>query len=245
MRNHSRTAIVAALLALAMWRPVSAAEPVRKAESRAARPAHAVEPTPAAKLPSFEEVEQAVARHFSTRKGYQPGDLIAQSDFDAIMDELKHLGWTPAGADQMRDAVLPDKSLLIQESRSTAGRNFMRRVGHNPQGFDRLEHLSRLINGRQTVQRLIQLPEGYKFMDYMTNTPGGREMGKMLSHDPGGKDFNEPTGRIYTEEQLLKALEQSYDAHAAELGSNHGLTPGARHDTSGKRLSAGGRSPGS
>jgi hypothetical protein len=31
-------------------------------------------------------------------------------------------------------------------------------------------------------------------------------MGNMLSVDPGGKDFNKPTGRIYTAEKLIERL---------------------------------------
>jgi hypothetical protein len=50
-------------------------------------------------------------------------------------------------------------------------------------------------------------------IEYLTSAPGGKNMGKMLSHVPQGDKFNQPTGRIYTQEQLQARLRQSYERH--------------------------------
>ena len=34
----------------------------------------------------------------------------------------------------------------------------------------------------------------------------------MLSRDPGGANFNQPTGRIYTEKMLVQELKRAYAA---------------------------------
>jgi hypothetical protein len=35
-------------------------------------------------------------------------------------------------------------------------------------------------------------------------------MGEMISQAPHGQGFNQPTGRIYTEQQFIARLKQSY-----------------------------------
>jgi hypothetical protein len=161
-------------------------------------------------LPEFTAVRTVVDKHFATLRGYQSGDLISQADWDAVAKELDRLGWKPTDAAQIRGALLPEKSFLIQQSRSQEGRAFMRQIARMPQGYDRLDHLSRIPYGEPTIRRLIDGPDGYKMLEYMTTAPGGRELGKMLSVDEGGANFNKPTDRIYTAEALLQQLQQSY-----------------------------------
>jgi hypothetical protein len=68
--------------------------------------------------------------------------------------------------------------------------------------------------GQQQIADLIRSPDGYKIFEYMTTTQGGRNLGGMLSQGVNGRDFNSPTGRIYTEVELLKRLKKSYDIEA-------------------------------
>jgi hypothetical protein len=163
------------------------------------------------KLPQFTAVRAVVEKHFAAQRGYLPGDLISQSDWDAIAKQLDRLGWKPSDAPQIRSGLLPDKSFLIQKSRSPDGRDFMRQVARSPQGYDRLEHLSRIPNGEPTISRLIDGPDGYKLLEYMATAPGGRELGTMLSVDEGGANFNKATGRLYTADALLQQLQESYN----------------------------------
>jgi hypothetical protein len=162
-------------------------------------------------LPQFTAVRAAVDKYFASLRGYRPGDLISQADWLVVAQQLDRLGWKPSNAAQIRDAILPAGSYLIQQSRSEDGRNFMRQVASLPDGYDRLDHLSRIPNGEPTITRLIEGPDGYKMLEYMTTSPGGRELGRMLSEDENGANFNQITGRIYTADALLRQLEQSYN----------------------------------
>lgn len=166
------------------------------------------------RLADFSEVETIVSRHLNARRGYQPGDLISQSDWDAIQVNLGQAGWVPRDAAAVRKAMLPANDFLIGEARSKAGSQFIRRVSRYPGGLDRLDRLARMPYGVNTVRQLIRGPDGYKLFEYMTSTSGGASLGQMLSQDPGGKNFNQPTGRIYTAFQLLERLERS---HAADF----------------------------
>jgi hypothetical protein len=163
-------------------------------------------------LADFSEVETIVSAHLNHRRGYQPGDLLSQADWDAIQTKLTQSGWTPRDAAAIRKLLLPAKDFLVLEARSSDGAKFMRQVSRYPGGYDRLDRLARMPYGVNTVRSLIRGPDGYKMFEYMVTTPGGSELGRMLAQDPGGKNFNELTGRIYNATQLIDRLERSHTA---------------------------------
>jgi hypothetical protein len=121
---------------------------------------------------------------------------------------------------------LPDNAFLIRQVRSAAGRKFMRQVGKLPQGYDRLDHLSRLSDAETLIPRLVNGVDGYKMIEYLVEAPGGETMGRMLTNVPNGQNFNRPTGKIYTQQEFIARLKQSHTAEekhraeAAKLKSN-------------------------
>jgi hypothetical protein len=163
-------------------------------------------------MADFSEVEAIVTSHLNHRRGYQPGDLVSQADWDAIAGRLTQSGWTPRDAAAIRKSLLPARDFLVLEARSGEGRKFMRQVSRYPGGFDRLDRLARMPYGVNNIHQLIRGPDGYKMLEYMSTTPGGSSLGQMLGQDPGGKNFNQPTGRIYTAAQLLDRLQRSHTA---------------------------------
>jgi hypothetical protein len=103
---------------------------------------------------------------------------------------------------------LPDGDWLAKQLRSKKGKLFMRNVAKHPDGFDRIDRLRRMPGGEKQLAELIQSPEGFKMVEYMTTTPGGKNLGKQLAKGKNGANFNEPTGRLYTEKQLIERLKQ-------------------------------------
>jgi hypothetical protein len=185
-------------------------------------------------VPSFADVTEIVQKHFAKQRGYTPGDLITQSDADAAFKKLKAAGWEPEDAKKIRGSLVADNSLLARELRTPSGRAFVRPMAGNPQAFDRLERLTMLPDGASIIQRLVAGPDGYKLLEYMTSSSGGLELGRQLSNAPAGHNFNDPTGHIYTEEQFLARLRQSYPAAAKSSAKN---SPTARGKRTGSRPS--------
>lgn len=161
--------------------------------------------------PSFDDVTAAVEKACAARKHYRPGDILSQGDWDAVEKDLAAIGWKPRDAAEIRKLFLSDKAFLVSELRTKNGRAFMEDIRRLPAAYDRLDRLSGMAQGKSTVQRLIAGPDGYKLLEYMITTPGGNTMGQMLSKDSGGKNFNQPTGRIYTATELLKRLKSSWE----------------------------------
>jgi hypothetical protein len=187
---------VAALLlaaAFAGWTPIRAAQP-------------------APRIPTFGKVRQAVMTHFQALPDFQPGGIITRTDAQPVFDRLKQMGWAVADRDAILAALPTDGEFLVEQLRTPAGKKFAPQIAVYPQGYDRLDRLSRLPLGKNTVRDLIRGTGGEQLIEYMTTSSGGSELGKMLSKDPNGKKFNQPTGRIYTMEMLLVRLQQSHTA---------------------------------
>ena len=164
-------------------------------------------------MPTFEAVKGAVTGQLKKSRYYQPGDVLSRGDVDAIFNKLAGLGWKVEDRKAILDQLLPDDYYLIRALRSPDNGQFSRQVGQVPNGYgyDRLDRISRMADGQVLVSRIMQEPGGWNFIDIMTESKEASGMAQAFSMGPGGKDFTKPTGRIYTEQQLIARLKESYD----------------------------------
>lgn len=160
---------------------------------------------PAAK-PSVEAVIRAVEAWFAAQPGYEPGDLITRSQITTVLGKLKLARVeVPNGAAIIERGLAKD-SFLVRELTKPAGRQFMRKVGRTPGGFAHLDRLSTIPRGEQLIRDLSQDKGGDKLVEYLATTRGGSKLGGMMAGVPGGQNLNAPTNRIYTVEELAKAI---------------------------------------
>ena len=159
-------------------------------------------------IPPFNRVEKTVMQYYEKIPGYKAGDLITQKEVEPLLEQLEKQG-LPLDIKQLLAKVPAKGEFLVRLLSTPKGRRFMRRIATYPNGYDRLDRLSRLPRGHQTVRTLVGDPQGEKMIEYMTTSKGGKELGKMLSKDPGGANFNAPTGRLYTVTLLLGELKKS------------------------------------
>jgi len=171
----------------------------------------AAHPKPPKKFPTFLAVEASVRQYFASKK-LQNDDLLCRGDVRPLFDVLAKQGWSVADRDQIINQLLDDKYYMVRMFKKGAGRDFAHSCARFPGGYDRLDRLSRLPHGRTFIEGLIEGPDGYKMIEYMTETPGGNVLGQQVSNAPKGRNFKNPTGRIYTTDELLMRLRQSYDA---------------------------------
>jgi len=161
-------------------------------------------------LPPFDEVKKIVQKHFASLPNYRDGDIIARGDVRPLFTKFEGIGWKVADRKEIVAAVMDEGSFLVRNLRTAKGRKFMRQIASYPDGYDRTDRLSRLPHGQGSVQQLIRGPDGAKMIEYMTTAPGGKNLGKQLSRGPKGRNFNDPTGRIYTAKDLLTRLKASH-----------------------------------
>jgi hypothetical protein len=161
--------------------------------------------------PKWEEAKK-MAHETLRRRDRREHDLLSQADAQAVVQALAHGGWEVADGNQIVKKLLPDNDAVVVELRTHAGVNYMRQISKYPKVYDCLDHFVRLPRGQRMLHDMTILPDGYKLVEYLTTTSGGKNLGAQLSQTPRGANFNQPTGKIYTAEQLLAALKTSYDA---------------------------------
>jgi len=165
-------------------------------------------------VPPFDEVRSAVLEHFESMGDYRPGDIITRDEVERLFARLKRIGFVPADEETILEKVPPQSDFIVRQLRSPAGRTFMREISPHPGVYDRIERLAGLRRGKDTVAELIRRgPKGAEVITYFATDPDGIKAGKLMSTPTkGGKDYGKPTGRIYTVEALLKALQKSHAA---------------------------------
>jgi hypothetical protein len=194
--------LLLAIVALALCGDLVAKTPVTKNKKA----------IPAGKFPTFETVSRTVAKQLAARDSYRSGDLLTASTVESLFRKLEKINWKVADRKDILKSVLSDSDWMARQFSTQNGRDFMRQVAELPGGYDRVDHLRRMPYGQQQMADLMRGPDGYKLFEYMTTTQGGKNLGNMLSQGVNGENFNRPTGRIYTEIDLIKRLKKSYDA---------------------------------
>ncbi len=166
------------------------------------------------KRPSIKQVSGITQAKLAEREGYQPGDLITQTDVKRVLLALNSSGWQPTDSKQLLADSLPENAVLARTLKTKKGARFMRKVGDYELIFDRMDRVSRVSGGSKMLTDIAKLPDGEKLAKL--NRPNGvpgfldllpkKSSGKVRSI----KDYEQPTGRIYTEKQLLQRLKESY-----------------------------------
>ena len=165
----------------------------------------AAEPQPLSRA----QIQQVVASHLRSNPDYVPGDLITQGDVEPIFNTLIEQGSPPADNESLYDAFLSDRDHLAKSLRTPEGRKFMRAVARLPNVFDRLERLSWSETGRQMLGELIETADGPKLLEKILTPEGMAKIEESLRKDPRGGNFQLPTGKVHTADQLIDRLEES------------------------------------
>ncbi len=165
-----------------------------------------VDSTPGKIVPAPKPPSQAKIAELILAACDQPGrlktDLISQEEAKAALATLEKSGWKLKDVKSIVNRVLPESSFLIGELRSEKGKAFMRKVAATPGGFDKLDRISQLPDGKRIVRKLIRERDGQRLVEYLTDAKGGKNTSEKLAGIKGHKEFNRPTDRIYTAEQL-------------------------------------------
>ena len=166
------------------------------------------------KIPNFAKVQRTVDAHFAAIRDRKSSDLISSSDLQSVFANLRDIGWTIRSEDkeELLQQVLDEGHFLVQLLGTPAGKSFMRKVASQAQIYDRLERIAAERNGQQLLRDLIKLPNAEQLT---AQKPGAfmPDLAGLLPMDAEGKsrkvkDFQKPTGHIYTVDALLRRLQE-------------------------------------
>jgi hypothetical protein len=168
-----------------------------------------------AAAPSKKQIAQFVSYELQQKANYQPGDLITLEDVKPILKKLAVAGKPVPNESKVVQDLLPANSALVKHLSSRLGHRFMRKVRNDKLIYDRLDRISRVNGGNALLRDLLKLPDGARYakMDPGQAVP---DLLDLLPKTRSGKtrtikDYKKPTGRIYTEEDLVKRLVKSYE----------------------------------
>ena len=169
--------------------------------------------TRASSRPSPAVVQRVVADYFSKKEGYEPGDLITRHNVQAILKQLRQRGIVPKDAKEILQAALPENHFLVELSRSTRGRRFLRKTKNEELIYDRLDRIAGVPNGQRMLRDLVKLPDAHRYAP-MRPAQGTPSMLDLLPKRGSSRtrtipNYAKPTGRIYTEADLVKRLRES------------------------------------
>jgi hypothetical protein len=162
--------------------------------------------------PDFDAVQKAMAEHFASLKAYRSGDLLNQSQVADVLDAVESTGWAVPDREAIVKLAPADNSFLVQAFSTANGRRFMRQIANYPGSYSRLDRLSTVSDGKRLIKALIAKKGGADIIQYLATTRGGRNLGAMMVDVPHGVDLNKPTGRIYTQDDLLTVVEKVYNS---------------------------------
>jgi hypothetical protein len=175
---------------------------------------------------SAPQVQRIVADCFGQQAHYQPGDIITQTDVAAVLKQLAAAGWQPPDGQQILADTLPEDNAVVSMLRTEKGRRFMRKVSGFDSIYDRMDRVSQVSGGQRTLDAIVRLPDGEKYALPKKQTPHGvPDFLDLLPKNASGKvrsikDYQKPTGRIYTQADLVERLLRSLAGSAPAAASN-------------------------
>lgn len=163
--------------------------------------------------PACQEIARVEAAKLS------PGQPVTQSYVTALAGKLKSQGWVVRDLESILELVPGDDEFLVQQLASARGKVFAKTLVRRPDDYSRLDRLSHLPDGQKMIRDLIGGPAGHhQMLTYMISTGGGKQLWSIVPNSRDARDFNTPTGRIYTPEQLVEVLQQAYAREKAARG---------------------------
>jgi hypothetical protein len=170
----------------------------------------------AQKLPAWTTVAAATDGYLAKLPEYRAGDILSRSQVQALLAQLAKAGWTVSDGNQILASVSDDNDFVVKQLRTKEGRKFMRKIAGTTQAYDRLQRLAATDGGDRAVRDMMKLPNGDEVLAALTESKAGRDISRRLADGPKTGGFDQPTGRIYTQAQLVDRLKQSHDRDAAK-----------------------------
>lgn len=164
-------------------------------------------------FPSGAEVQATAERYFASA-GIGPADLISQGEVKELLEAIEELGWEVEDQDKILAQTLTDSHPLVKTLSTRHGQKFMKKVSGYQLIYDRLDRVTGVSGGQRMLRDLVKLPDGYRYAK-MKTTGAVPDLLALLPKKGNGRkrqirDYDQPTGKLYTPTDVLKRLRESY-----------------------------------
>ncbi|MCC9609081.1 hypothetical protein LOC68_07020 [Blastopirellula sp. JC732] len=166
--------------------------------------------------PSFDQVEQVARRHFLSIRGFNEDQLLVESEVREFLPQLRQLGWWTFPWRRIPRHSLADNQFivnLVYVRRPPV--QLASRIASPERVYNRMERLSYSPIGRILLLELVQREDFYTAIleDPETLCAESDILSELDVVDAIKQlRLDEPTGRVYTLQQLVDSLRQEYFA---------------------------------
>lgn len=174
-------------------------------------------------FPSPRQVGQVIDEHFRGLADHRPTDLISRGQVEPLFGKLAKIGWRVAEEKKIVSLIPDDSEAIVASLHSPPGKRFMRQVAGYSLIYDRLDRIAEQRGGRELLRDLVKLPDAARHVQAKPNS-GRTDIAALLPKQASGappsiKEYDRPTGRIYTAAALKKRLDESYAQAKARQAS--------------------------
>lgn len=160
-------------------------------------------------LPTFDEIAEYVEATLESKKDYEKGDLITQSDVAAIIARLEQAGLPVRVKQDGFDPLLPDSHKLVAVLRTKEGAAFVRQL-KNSDVLDRMARLAEFAEGLDLVQKIVASGD-VKYALLLDDQQVCQDLEAKYFGNPSMANFAVLSGKAYDSDQFLEHLELLYD----------------------------------
>ena len=173
--------------------------------------------TPAKTSKNLIDVPKTVMEHFRSLDFYSTGDMITDQQVAPLFNKFEKLGWKIDDQEQILQKFVSTGSFLDQVMNSSRGKVFFRNISGFDRGMDQVERISVMKNGRSSIRQLVfAMPRGSDYIRAVATSKHGKILARLVRQSPNGQFFNQPTGKIYTEEELVHYFYSLYQIYLKE-----------------------------
>lgn len=158
----------------------------------------AAEPTITSK-----EVKEIVHAQLKKKVGYKEGDLLTRADLQPILAKLAARGLPIEEAAIGFDPYLPNDHYLARLFQNAQAKEKMRKIGHIPGIYDRLERLASFPEGQAFIQKIVVESKDTKAAEWLCTSEGAREVEVDFGNNKSIRNFSIPSGRVFNEATFL------------------------------------------
>jgi len=152
---------------------------------------------------------RTISELLAQTKGYQKGDPLTWEIVSPVIQKLRKAGMQLPPDSELQKKFLNENDPFYRMLSSNDGRRFFRDLSQSPASIDRAERYLSFKNGRKELSFIMSRKGGAELFTDMVNTQNGRSTARMMCRDSKSCEFNQSTGKIYLESQLISFLKKS------------------------------------
>lgn len=159
-------------------------------------------------LMKWSTMERITRQHVAARPAKPYPALMVWEELLPLLEEIQRKGWAMPYRRELSQSMVKQSEFLNTFAQTKAGAKYLDSVGGDLL-LDRIDRISQMKGGKDALQEVVKLPNATSIQptrskDFM---PSLKDM-LPLKHGkaPEVRDYDKPTRRAYTQEQVLQVL---------------------------------------